>query len=534
MCRDESGDWVAVEIKRVRHDRRGRAALAVSRTLLVTATVAASLPRRRIEPGRGDAGRSRAASDCVEVAPSRRVARRARARSDSPPKRSDGARRAGRARPHRFEPGLRGARRPRSRRRRRGRRRAAAPNSGAPARAARAARRPTTGRPAGVRDAGAEHQADRAGTEHRDRVPGRTPAASTPWRQHARGSTSAAVSGARVAGTGRRFTRAIRSGTSRNSAYAPFRSGKRLSKRVSCPRPHGGHSPHGAEFGAMTRRPVSTSMPQNSWPNRPWQLAEQDRVAAPVRLRVRAVGERDLDAHEHVAGPRLGAWHLLQPHVARPVEDESSQGVKTTLRRLAAAVELEPLGEALERQHGRLRELERGQHAHGLAHRLRRGGAGADERELATVDRGGGDPTCVCEDEHCPAGLHGLHCRLGAALRADHRSTDGAVRSLAAPGRVASTANTSSLRRARMAANTGRRSRGRRASTRRRHRPHLAGRRPAARPSSRPRRRGRSEARPACGACALGEASRPDRRRFDTSQVDSWPARQRSHSPHGR
>ena len=73
--------------------------------------------------------------------------------------------------------------------------------------------------PARVRDAGGEHQPDRAGAEDRDRVAGLDPGPlATPCRQQASGSTSAATSGARPGGTGRRLRRAIRSGTRISSA----------------------------------------------------------------------------------------------------------------------------------------------------------------------------------------------------------------------------------------------------------------------------------------------------------------------------
>ena len=54
-------------------------------------------------------------------------------------------------------------------------------------------------------------------------------------------------------------------------------------------------------------------------------------MAAPERLQVGAVGERDLDLHEHVARPRLGVWHVLEPQVAGTVEAERLHGVNTTL-----------------------------------------------------------------------------------------------------------------------------------------------------------------------------------------------------------
>ena len=48
-------------------------------------------------------------------------------------------------------------------------------------------------------------------------------------------------------------------------------------------------------------------------------------------LQVGAVREGDLDLDEHVAGPGLRLWHVLEPEIARPVEAQRSHGVKTTL-----------------------------------------------------------------------------------------------------------------------------------------------------------------------------------------------------------
>jgi hypothetical protein len=61
------------------------------------------------------------------------------------------------------------------------------------------------------------------------------------------------------------------------------------------------------------------------------RLAEQHRMPAPERLQVGSVGERGLDADEDVARPGLGIRHLLEPQVARPVEDQRPHGTKTTL-----------------------------------------------------------------------------------------------------------------------------------------------------------------------------------------------------------
>src|SRR4029079_2667850 len=60
------------------------------------------------------------------------------------------------------------------------------------------------------------------------------------------------------------------------------------------------------------------------------QLAEENRVAAPVRLEVGAVGQRDLDLEEDltVAGHRIR--DVLEPEVARAVQDQRPHVVKTT------------------------------------------------------------------------------------------------------------------------------------------------------------------------------------------------------------
>ena len=62
-------------------------------------------------------------------------------------------------------------------------------------------------------------------------------------------------------------------------------------------------------------------------PERARRRPEQHGVAAAEGLQVGAVGERDLDLHEHVAvGGRLGPRHVLEPQVAGAVEDERSHG----------------------------------------------------------------------------------------------------------------------------------------------------------------------------------------------------------------
>ena len=53
-------------------------------------------------------------------------------------------------------------------------------------------------------------------------------------------------------------------------------------------------------------------------------------MAAPERLQVGAVGQRDLDLDEHVARAGLRTRHLLEPQVPGAVEAQRSHGVKTT------------------------------------------------------------------------------------------------------------------------------------------------------------------------------------------------------------
>src|SRR6478672_11976349 len=54
-------------------------------------------------------------------------------------------------------------------------------------------------------------------------------------------------------------------------------------------------------------------------------------MAAPIRLQVGAVGERELDLHEHIAAPRLRIGDVLDAQVAGAVEARRLHGVNTTL-----------------------------------------------------------------------------------------------------------------------------------------------------------------------------------------------------------
>src|SRR5438552_10618677 len=53
-------------------------------------------------------------------------------------------------------------------------------------------------------------------------------------------------------------------------------------------------------------------------------------MPAAERLQVGAVGERDLDLHEHVALARHGIRDLLDAQISRRIEARSPHGTKTT------------------------------------------------------------------------------------------------------------------------------------------------------------------------------------------------------------
>ena len=156
---------------------------------------------------------------------------------------------------------------------------------------------------------------------------------------------------------------------------------------------------------APPRRDVD---PAELVPERRRRLAQQQRMAAPERLHVGAVRQRHLDPDEHVAGARLRVRHLLDADVAGAVPAQRPHGTNTTLSRLAAQEELESLGEARERQHHRLGQVELRQQRDRLAHRLRRGRARADDSELAAVDGVGRQRAGVGEHDERAAGLDRL------------------------------------------------------------------------------------------------------------------------------
>ena len=123
----------------------------------------------------------------------------------------------------------------------------------------------------------------------------------------------------------------------------------------------------------------------------------------------------------------------LQP-VAR-VRD--AHGTSTTFNAAPLAEQRERLLEPLERQHRRLRQLERGEERDRLLHVRRRRRARPDHRQLAPVHPGGGQRAGVGEEQHRAAGLDGVERRLAAARRAEHGRVDRPVRRDARPLRDA-------------------------------------------------------------------------------------------------
>ena len=215
----------------------------------------AQLPRRVVE---GAAQRHLLVVDAVRV--DRRREPRAAGRRTRAPCRPGARARARSPRP-------RPCRRPRSRRPRPRPVAGVAPNERrerAPLRAGADADGPA----AGVGDARAEHQPDRA---ERRRSATVSPAL------HAGALDAVEAAGERLDHRGDlgrepgRDGEEVRRGRSARARAATRRrrrsgAGSRCSQSVSWPRAHAAHAPHGAELAATTRRPVATSMPQNSWP----------------------------------------------------------------------------------------------------------------------------------------------------------------------------------------------------------------------------------------------------------------------------
>ena len=177
-----------------------------------------------------------------------------------------------------------------------------------------------------VRNARRQHQPDRPGAEDRDGVAGGDSRPLDPaqaarerldHRRHLRrDSTRHVVQVDRRDPLGHDEPLGIRAGEERErtallAALAPWASSARRGVRRDDTAP----VDEAAEL-----------MPEASR-----RLREQKWMAPPVRLQVGAVRERDLDLDEHLSRPRLGPWNLLDPQIARRVEQRRLHGVNTTL-----------------------------------------------------------------------------------------------------------------------------------------------------------------------------------------------------------
>ena len=127
--------------------------------------------------------------------------------------------------------------------------------------------------------------------------PPRSPARSTPRRQQASGSSSAATSGAE---TGRDGVEIDRRDALGHDDPVRVRTGQEL-RAPALP------ASRAAVAGTARRRvggdhSAPVDEPAELVPERRGRLAQQDGVPAAIGLQIGAVGQRDLDLHEHLAG----------------------------------------------------------------------------------------------------------------------------------------------------------------------------------------------------------------------------------------
>ena len=368
-------------------------------------------------------GTSRAASARRSAAGTRR--RRGRASRGSPPKRTTVPPGPHESRPRRAHASL-GARRldhdVRARARPRSRRRTARR-----ARAAPRGRRRSTGQP----PASATHAASISPIGPAPRI------VDLVARLHARrarrraGSTRAARPSPPPRARGRRhLVQVHRRDPLRARARVGVGAGRETRGRGTARRAHSRRTRRTAP-SSRRRRGGPSTMPQNSCPNGAGGSRSEHRMAAPIRLQVGAVGERELDLHEHVPRPRLGLRNVLDAQVAGRVEQRRLSRREDHLERRAAAVELEPLVEALERQRGHLRQLEVAERLDARP-RTPRASRSATRRRAAPCGRRASSSTGSVtrwrgEDEHRPAGLDPAERLTRARGRGDDRRVDGAV-----------------------------------------------------------------------------------------------------------
>ena len=152
-------------------------------------------------------------------------------------------------------------------------------------------------------------------------------ARSTPRRQHASGSSSAATSGARPR---RHVVQVDRGDPFGHEEPICIRTGEELQVAALL-------APGTAVAGAARRRvggdhPAAVDEPAELVPERRRCLSEEDRVPAPVGLQIGAVGQRDLDLHEHLPGRGLRLRDVLDAQVARRVQVGGLHGANTTFK----------------------------------------------------------------------------------------------------------------------------------------------------------------------------------------------------------
>ena len=396
---------------------------------------------------------------------------------------------------------------------------------------------------AGVGDARREHQPDRPGAEDRDGVARLRP----PRARRRAGSTRAARAAppppARVpGGTSCRLTAAI---ALRHDDPVRVRAGEELQLAALL-------APRAAVAGTARRRvggdhasPVDE--PAELVPERRRRFAQQDRMPAAVRLQIRAVGQRDLDLHEHLAGPGLGLRHVLDAQVARRVQPRRLHGVNTTFSAVAAAVQVDSFAEPLERQDRHLGQNERRQELDRGVERRRRRRARADDTQLLPIDRVERRRHVVLgrrEDEQRAARLEPAQRVVDARGRGD----DGAVDRIAGRSPRPAPALPCQALHARVGRRRPRRRGGAApaptAGRSRRSRRRARGPRGTSSAARSTQASGSTQTPPSSSivsgsgtqCVARSRSANPPgaiRTSPNSAQVDSWPARQRSHAPHG-
>ena len=258
-------------------------------------------------------------------------------------------------------------------------------------------------------------------------------------------------------------------------------------------------------------------------------------MAAAERLQVGAVGEGDLDLDEHVARPRLrvAARPRGGGRPARGSEEPSRR--EDDLQRPAGAVALEPFGEAVERQHVGLRQVElreerqrrlacaaaspsASRSASARGGRRRRGRPARRGRRRAR-SRPARRRRAALRERRGRRRRRGRRARgpLAPAARPFAKTSSPRCRSTAAKSRPTNPCPTTSTR-----------PRGTRSA-------------PRSTQASGSRYVPSASSIPSGSSIPSAAADLPPRSRPGTivgsakrSQVDSWPARQRSHSPQGR